>query len=92
MQMRCQKYPYWANFNTFDAIVLSSFEKLGGPLLDHIIFKNQLATCQNHLGQVMEVLENALALATSTTYDRFPYNFKIVQAYFPILDNIVRRH
>jgi len=92
VQMQCQKYPYWANFNTFDAIVLSSFEKLGGPLFDHINFKNLLATSQNHLGQVMEVLKSALALATSTTYNHFPYNFKIVQAYFLILDNIVRRH
>jgi len=90
--MRCQKYPYWAHFNTFDTIVLSSFEKLGDPLLDHIIFKNILATSQNHLGQVMEVLKSVLALVTSTIYNHFPYNFKIVQAYFLILDNIVHRH
>jgi hypothetical protein len=37
----------------------------------------------------MEVLESALVLATSTTYDCFFYNFKIVQAYFPIFDNII---
>ncbi len=35
------------------------------------------------------MLESVLALATSTTYDYFPYNSEIVQAYFPILNNIV---
>jgi hypothetical protein len=74
--MQCQKHPYWANFNTFDAIVLSSFKKLGGPLFDHIFFKNLLATYQNHLGQEMEMFKSAIALATFATYDYFSYNFK----------------
>jgi hypothetical protein len=37
----------------------------------------------------MEVFKSALALATFATYEFFLYNFKIVQTYFPILDNIV---
>jgi hypothetical protein len=37
----------------------------------------------------MEVFKSALALATFAIYNCFLYNFKIVQAYFLILDNIV---
>jgi hypothetical protein len=35
----------------------------------------------------MEVFKSVQTFATSTTYDYFPYDFEIVQAYFPIFDN-----